>query len=138
MSNENASSKIGNRGGGRKPFKIEFDLAKNISKFSPKFWAELDKMIAGSSEDVLSDKILKFIGEFYGQDSGEAKDLIEKLIETTTKSKQFAMQEFNKIQVKTIPQDLTSGGEKINNLVDLLLAINQHGSEEDKIHTGTV
>lgn len=30
------------------------------------------------------------------------------------KKQQFAMTEFNKIQVRTIPQDITSGGEKLN------------------------
>ena len=64
---------------GRKSISTEFALITHIDRFAPKFWEELERMIATGDRD----------------------------------EKKFAMVEFNKIQCKRIPQDITSGGKPI-------------------------
>jgi hypothetical protein len=124
---------VKNLTGGRKSFKVEFSLKKNIDKFSPKFWDKLHQMIDEKNvEEYLSLELLSFIGEYFKKNQFMGKQLVEKLAELAAGDKKFAMQEFNKIQVKTIPTDITSGGEKINSLADLILTTKNGKGSEDK------
>lgn len=57
---------------------------------------------------------LKFVSEKVGKYSEIWWAELGKMMESKElEAKKFAMAEFNKIQVKMIPQDVTSGGEKI-------------------------
>ncbi len=88
MANYNASGKKGNKGGGRKPIAIEFNLLRTIDKYSPLFW--------------------KIISEW---------------LESEDKDKQkFALTEFNKLQIRRVPQnlDLTSNGKTLSRLCEAI------------------
>jgi hypothetical protein len=104
---------VPNLTGGRKSLPQEFQLVANITKFSPKFWSNLHKMIDCKLENTLSPTMIEALSRAFENNPRELKDVIETLSTNAIKQREFAMQEFNKIQVKRIPQDITSGGEKL-------------------------
>jgi hypothetical protein len=100
------------KGAGNPGFGKVFLLKENVEKFSPIFWDELNKMV--KTEYVMPKFVQDFINDLKKTKRiYEAKQLIEMYSKIATDNKRFALSEFNKIQVKMIPQDITSGGEKL-------------------------
>ena len=80
-----------------------------------------------SQEFELVKAIDKFSPKFWAK--------LHEWIDSGDKTKeQFAMQEFNKVQVKRIPQDVTSGGDKLE-AIPIYGGISKYNSNEEDIST---
>lgn len=98
---------VGNKGGNPGYGKSLF-LKNQVDKFSPIFWKEMNRIMNAKTEDYVTKDIVKLIETMMDKSEYQAKEIIKYLARGAMEDKKFAMAEFNKIQVKMIPQTLSS------------------------------
>lgn len=97
----------GNPGYGKSKFVVE-----QVNKFSPLWWKEWQKMMESKPDKYVEDNIKKILQEFMKRgDKDMVKEIIGELTKGSLSRKQFAMQEFNKLQVKMTPNIVTGDSE---------------------------
>jgi len=100
----------GNNGGNPGYGQINF-VKEKVKKFCPLWWKEWEAMMSG---EAFSDELKKFLAK----DKNNQKKTLEgfqKIFKDATDCKKFAMQEFNKLQVKMMPTVLA--GDDDNPLI---------------------
>lgn len=103
----------GNKGGNPGYGQMDF-IKNNVNKYSELWWKEWEQMMKGNMFAELEERIKQWAKE--GKDKNGKiwlKDIVEKALMNTFDEKKFAMAEYNKLQVKLIPTQLTGedGGD---------------------------
>lgn len=101
----------GNKGGGRKSATVELEFNKKYNRFQEKWWIELNKMIDGNAEDDLKPELLDKLKEVFENDEYALKEIVNTLAKGVAYKRTFAMEQYNRLQVKKIPQDIGFTGD---------------------------
>jgi hypothetical protein len=108
----NAGTK-GNKGGNPGHGRLEF-IREKVSQYSELWWTEWEAMMNSKPDEFINNNVKEILKDLVARgDKYTAKEILEGLAKGAFYRKQFAMSEFNKIQIKMIPTDVTSGGDKL-------------------------
>lgn len=104
----------GKRNGAGSPGYGKLEFIKNkVTEHSELWWNEWLEMMNSKPDEFINDNVKEILKDLIKKDDYAAKEIIKDLAKGAFYRKQFAMTEYNKLQAKMIPQDITSGGEKI-------------------------
>lgn len=93
--------------------KLEF-IKNKVNEHSDLWWSEWLEMMNSRPDEFINDNVKEILQDLIKKGAGyDAKEIIKDLAKGAFYRKQFAMSEFNKLQARMIPQDITSLGERL-------------------------
>jgi hypothetical protein len=96
-----------NKGGNPGYGKLNY-IREQVEQHSKLWWSEWKQMMDSKPDEFINDNVKTLIQELIKKGDGyTAKEIIKDLAKGAFYRKQFAMTEYNKIQCKMIPQDIS-------------------------------
>ena len=104
-----------NKGGNPGYGKLEF-IRKKVDEFCPLWWQEWEAMMNSKPDEFVNDNVKEILQTLLAKgEKYTVKEIIEGLAKGAFQRKQFAMTEFNKLQMKMLPTIV--GGDEGNPLI---------------------
>lgn len=105
---KNNKGKEKNKGGNPGYGKLNY-IREKVEQHSELWWKEWENMMNSRPDEFINKNVKELIKELIKKGDGyTAKEIIKDLAKGAFYRKQFAMSEYNKIQVKMIPQALSN------------------------------
>lgn len=91
--------------------KLQF-VKKKVEEHTELWWKEWKSMMESKPDEFINDNVKEILHEFTkkGMDY-EVKEIVKELAKGAFYRKQFAMSEFNKLQIKMMPTEIKGPGE---------------------------